>query len=75
MATILTEYEVRQMIRTHIGARSLAKAGADMGVSASWLCQVLKGDRRPAGKILDLIGVARNPRAPKKALAFTKLSD
>lgn len=75
MTAILTEDDVRDMIRERIGDRTLAKAGVEMGVSAAWLCQILNGSRHPSGKVLDIIGVARNGKTPKKALAFTKLPE
>lgn len=65
MTAILTEDDVRAMIRERIGDRTLAVAGAEMGVSAPWLCQILKGQRVPSGKVLDMLGIERHSTAPR----------
>lgn len=70
---LLSEDQVRAMVRDWIGERSLAEAGSAIGVSAAWLCQIVTAKVRPCGKVLDEIGIARNPRGGgKKVLAFVR---
>lgn len=48
------------MLRSHVEAEGTQLALAQkIGISASWLCDILCGARAPAGKVLDYLGLER----------------
>lgn len=56
----MTEDDVRDRLRSFVsGHRRQYLAARELGVTPSWLCQLLSGHKRPSGKILDFLGVER----------------
>lgn len=58
----MTETEVRARIIAWIDGRELQECATELGVTKSWLCQMRSGYRRPCGRILDHLGIQRQPR-------------
>lgn len=58
----MTETDVHAMILDWMAGKSLGDAAAELGVSKPWLCMLAKRQRRPCGKILDHLGIERQPR-------------
>lgn len=58
----MTEDDVHALILEWMASKSLGEAAAELGVSKPWLCTLVKGHRRPCGKILDHLGIKRQPR-------------
>ena len=57
MSDFLTEQEVVAKMREIIKTRTQASLAAEIGVSRSFLNEVIKGTRPPTGKILDFLGL------------------
>ena len=57
MSDFLTEQEVVAKMREIIKTRTQASLAAEIGVSRSFLNEVIKGTRPPTGKILDHLGL------------------
>jgi predicted XRE-type DNA-binding protein len=64
MTDTLTEDQVRAMIRAHIAGMTQKAAAASLGVSEGWVSMLMNGKARPAGKVLDAIGVQRKRMGP-----------
>ena len=57
MSDFLTEQEVVAKMREIIKTRTQASLAAEIGISRSFLNEVIKGTRPPTGKILDHLGL------------------
>lgn len=56
----MTEDDVRDRLRKFVsGHRRQYLAARELGVSAPWLNILLKGHKRPSGRILDFLGIER----------------
>lgn len=53
----LTQDEVVARLHSIIRTRTQASLAKEIGVSRSFLCEVLRGTRPPTGKILDHLGL------------------
>jgi len=68
----MTEEEVRLMLKAYVSEYpSQAAAARAMGLTTPWLSMILTGTRRPAGRVLDILGIQRLPKHTKKRLDFT----
>ena len=57
MAKHLTQNEVRAHLRAIVKTRTQASLADEIGISRSFLNEVIKGTRPPTGKILDHLGL------------------
>lgn len=60
--TDYTSNQVRDLLRARIEAQADATQKAlatKIGVSTSFLCDILNGNREPQGKVLDFLGLDR----------------
>lgn len=59
MLWAMNEAQVIARLRAKIGTKRQGKFAEEIGVSQSFLSEVLKGSRSPTGKILDALGLDR----------------
>lgn len=64
--SLMSETQVRDLIRTEIGTGSIATLADAKDVSASYIQEVLAGTRSPGRKILDAFGLERHVLYRKK---------
>lgn len=57
MSDHLTQDQVLNRLRAIVKTRTQASLSAEIGVSRSFLNEVIKGTRPPTGKILDYLGL------------------
>jgi transcriptional regulator with XRE-family HTH domain len=57
MAKHLTQDEVLAQLHSIIRTRTQSSLAEEIGVSRSFLCEVMRGTRPPTGKILDHLGL------------------
>lgn len=57
MAKHLTQDEVVARLHGIIRTRTQASLAGEIGISRSFLCEVMRGTRPPTGKILDHLGL------------------
>lgn len=58
----VTHTEVVRRLKRLQGADTLRQFGERIGVSASYLSRLYRGERRPSGEILDKLGLSREDR-------------
>lgn len=57
MLAHLTQDEVIARLRAIVKTRTQSSLADEIGVSRSFLCEVMRGTRPPTGKILDHLGL------------------
>ena len=57
MAKHLTQDEVLAQLHGIIRTRTQSSLAGEIGISRSFLCEVMRGTRPPTGKILDHLGL------------------
>lgn len=62
----LTEAGVRRILLAMIEKRTQASLAAEIGISRSFLNEVIRGSRPPTGKILDFFNLERHVIYTKK---------
>jgi hypothetical protein len=55
----MTANEVREMLREHVGEGTQVELAKKMGISPTYLNDILQGAREPGGCVLDWLGLKR----------------
>lgn len=66
--TVVTESDVRDLLRTRCDQTSQAKVANDAGVSRQLVCMMIHGVKPVSGRVRDLLGVDRNKKGRPKGV-------
>lgn len=56
----MTDDDVRKLIAKRLRGTTQRALAAELGVSAAYICDILKGKRNPGDKILRPLGLSRS---------------